>query len=79
MCEEERILFEALEKFQAIEIKDPKNRIEKLLGFKEILQKFFDNVMINVDDNKIKENRILLVNQIYKEFFKVGDIKEISF
>ena len=79
LCEEERILFEALEKFQAIEIKDPKNRIEKLLGFKEILQKFFDNVMINVDDNKIKENRILLVNQIYKEFFKVGDIKEISF
>ena len=79
ICNEERALFEALEKFKSSNIFSPKNRIEKLLELKEILQKFFDNVMINIDDEKIKENRILLVNAIYKEFFKVGDIKEISF
>lgn len=79
VCDEERVLFEVLEKFKSFDIQTPKNRIEKLLEFKEILQEFFDNVMINIDDSKIKENRILLVNSIYKEFFKVGDIKEISF
>lgn len=77
--DEERALFEALEKFKLFDIKAPKERIEKLLSFKEVLQEFFDNVMINVNDEKIRENRILLINTIYEEFFKVGDIKEISF
>ncbi len=77
--DEERVLFSILEEFKALDIATPKDRIEKLLVFKNPLQNFFDNVMINVEDNKIRENRILLVYSIYKEFFKVGDIKEISF
>ena len=78
-CDDERNLFYALEEFRLLDISTPKDRIEGLLGLKDVLQKFFDNVMINADNEKIRKNRILLVNSIYEEFFKVGDIKEISF
>lgn len=77
--DEERVLFSILEEFKALDIATPKDRIEKLLVFKNPLQNFFDNVMINADNEKIRKNRILLVNSIYEEFLKVGDIKEISF
>ena len=78
-CDDERNLFYALEEFRLLDISAPKDRIEGLLGLKDVLQKFFDNVMINADNEKIRKNRILLVNSIYEEFLKVGDIKEISF
>ena len=78
-CDDERNLFYALEEFRLLDISTPKDRIEGLLGLKDVLQKFFDNVMINADNEKIRKNRILLVNSIYEEFLKVGDIKEISF
>ncbi|CAD7287674.1 Glycine--tRNA ligase beta subunit [Campylobacter majalis] len=54
-------------------------KLNGLFGLKADIDSFFDNVMINVDDKKIKENRIALIGQIYKEFLKVADIKEISF
>lgn len=53
-------------------------RLGALFGLKNAIDSFFDNVMINVDDPKIRANRIAIVGQIYKEFLKIADIKEIS-
>ncbi len=76
---QEIALFKALQDFRKLHIDSPKERIEKLLGLKEVLQHFFDNVMVLVDDKRIKDNRILLIKGVYEEFLKVGDIREISF
>lgn len=77
--DEEKNLFKGLQDFRKLDLKTPMERIENLLGFKDLLQKFFDNVMINVEEGNLRENRTLLVKLIYEEFFKVGDIREISF
>ena len=55
-----------------------KERLENLFALKKAIDSFFDKVMINVDDEKIRKNRIALIGQIYKEFLKIADIKEIS-
>ena len=72
-------LFNKLRDFQELNINDPFLRIEKLLDFKNVLVDFFENVLINSPDSNIRENRKSLVKNIYDEFLKVGDIKEISY
>ncbi|QCD52768.1 glycine--tRNA ligase subunit beta [Campylobacter sp. RM16192] len=57
---------------------DFKERLDDLFALKSVIDSFFDKVMINVDDAKIRSNRIALIGQIYKEFLKIADIKEIS-
>lgn len=72
-------LFNKLRSFQKLNINDPFLRIEKLLDFKNVLVDFFENVLINSPDSNIRENRKSLIKNIYDEFLKVGDIKEISY
>ena len=57
------------------------NEFEKLnvlFGLKVEIDRFFDSVMINVDDDKIRHNRQAIIGEIYAEFLKIADIKEIS-
>lgn len=75
----EKELYKKIIAFQKVDFTTHNDRIKALLDFKDILAKFFDEVLINVDDKFLKENRILLIKAVYEEFFKVGDIKEISF
>ena len=84
---DEKLLTESAEKalhkkiiaFQKLNFATHSERITALLDFKDLLSIFFDEVLINVEDLRLKENRILLIKAVYEEFFKVGDIKEISF
>lgn len=75
----EKALYDKIIAFQKIDFATHSERITALLDFKDTLATFFDEVLINVEDLSIKENRILLIKAVYEEFFKVGDIKEISF
>lgn len=75
----EKELYAKILAFQKMDFASHSDRIKALLTFKDILSKFFDEVLINVENKALKENRILLVKAVYEEFFKVGDIKEISF
>ncbi len=75
----EKALYEKIIAFQKLHFATHSERITALLDFKDSLSIFFDEVLINVEDSHIKENRILLIKAVYEEFFKVGDIKEISF
>ena len=75
----EKELYKAICDFKKLSFATHSERIIALLDFKIVLEKFFDEVLINVEDSRLKENRILLIKAVYEEFFKVGDIKEISF
>lgn len=73
---EEKDLFSSFKKCKLDN--SPYELLKELFELKEPIDKFFDNVMINVDDEKIKKNRQALIFNIYKSFLTVADIKEIS-
>jgi len=52
--------------------------LDALLGLKPELDNFFENVMVNAEDEAIKNNRKSLVASIYKSILKIADIKEVS-
>ncbi len=52
--------------------------LDALLGLKPELDKFFDDVMVNAEDEKVKNNRKSLVASIYKSILNIADIKEVS-
>ena len=52
--------------------------LDALLGLKPELDKFFEDVMVNVEDAAVKANRKSLVASIYKSILKIADIKEVS-
>lgn len=58
--------------------KDLEKKLDFLISLKPLIDKFFDNVMVNVEDEKIKNNRKSLIASIYKEFLDIADIKEIT-
>lgn len=74
--EEENKLYEAF--LQTLNFNDVEEKLDNLFALKPLIDNFFDKVMINVDDEKIKNNRQALVYQIYSEFLKIADIKEVS-
>ena len=57
---------------------DYKSRLEALFGLKNLLDNYFDNVMVNVEDEAIKRNRQNTIGAIYKTFRDIADIKEIT-
>ena len=52
--------------------------LDALLGLKPELDSFFDSVMVNVEDEAVKNNRKSIVASIYKSILKIADIKEVS-
>ncbi|MBK1971439.1 glycine--tRNA ligase subunit beta [Campylobacter sp. TTU_617] len=74
--EEEMKLYEAF--LNTLNFNDIEEKLTSLFALKPFIDNFFDKVMINVDDEKIKNNRQALVYQIYNEFLKIADIKEVS-
>ncbi|MGB3961624.1 MAG: glycine--tRNA ligase subunit beta [Sulfurimonas sp.] len=52
--------------------------LDALLGLKPELDQFFRDVMVNAEDEGVKNNRKSLVASIYKSILKIADIKEVS-
>lgn len=52
--------------------------LDALLGLKPELDNFFNDVMVNAEDESVRENRKALVASIYKSILKIADIKEVS-
>jgi len=52
--------------------------LEALFGLKNSLDAFFDNVMVNAEDEAVRTNRKNLIAGIYLRFKSIADIKEIS-
>lgn len=73
----EKALFSA---FVALKLdkSEPKEYFSKLFGLKNSIDDFFENVMINDENEKIRQNRKALISAVYGAFLELGDIKEIS-
>ncbi|TKX31786.1 glycine--tRNA ligase subunit beta [Campylobacter estrildidarum] len=74
--ETEKKLYIAFQK--SLEAHTIKERLNNLFALKPEIDAFFEAVMINDKDEKLKNNRQALVYNIYQEFLKIADIKELS-
>jgi len=75
---EEKILFEEIEKLKNNNFENYSQQLEALFGIKTSLDNFFDNVIVNAENEKVKFNRQAILIQLYKQFLEISDIKEIS-
>ena len=62
--EEEKTLYNLANQLESIENTEFSNYIETLLNNASTINQFFDNVIINVDNKKLKENRIALLKKL---------------
>jgi glycyl-tRNA synthetase beta chain len=75
---EEKRLYEQFLEVKNGHFKTYEAKLDALFSLKSAIDDFFDNVMVNVEDEKIKRNRQNLIASIYQEFRAIADIKEIS-
>ncbi len=57
---------------------DYQNAFEQLKRLHEPLTKFFDNVMVNDENEKLRHNRLLILSTIRKLFSMVADLSNIE-
>ena len=58
--------------------KDYQAIVASLVGLKDSIDAFFDNVMVNAEDPKLREARLALINQVRSLFLSVADISYLS-
>lgn len=76
--ESETALFDAFVAVEARDWGDYEARLDALFGLKPELDTFFDNVMVNAEDENVRYNRKMLISAIYKALLQIADVKEIS-
>lgn len=76
--EHEKALYGIFNETNSKEYLNYEAKLDALFGLKDKIDSFFDNVMVNVENKKIKNNRKNLIATIYKAFKEIADIKEIS-
>jgi len=76
----EQKLFQATESIakQLSEQKDYKAIVRSLLELKEVIDTFFDKVMVNVDDIELRQARLKLINRVRSLFLSVADVSYLS-
>ena len=74
----ESALFDAYESVNARQYDNYTEKLDAFFSLKPQLDDFFDNVMVNADDEMLKINRKSLVASVYKSILSIADIKEIS-
>jgi glycyl-tRNA synthetase beta chain len=76
----EKKLFQATESIakQLSEQKDYKVIVQSLLELKEVIDTFFDTVMVNVDDIELRQARLKLLNRVRSLFLSVADVSYLS-
>ncbi len=58
--------------------KNYKEIMKSLLNLKETIDSFFDNVMVNTEDEKVKSSRLALIRRVRYLFLSVADISHLS-
>jgi glycyl-tRNA synthetase beta chain len=76
--QEEKNLYGAFIKVKNQKFDKYEEKLDALFSLKPYIDSFFDNVMVNVDEQNIKTNRQNLIASIYQEFKEIADIKEIT-
>lgn len=75
---QEQALYNALQSLQAQKFDSVKAHIAALFGLNDILQDFFNSVLVNDENLALRTNRQSLIWQVYEAFLYIGDIKEIT-
>ena len=76
--EYERALFTAFNDVDSKTYATYTEKLDALFSLKPQLDSFFDNVMVNAEDEAVRHNRKALIGSIYQSFLSIADIKEIS-
>jgi glycyl-tRNA synthetase beta chain len=76
--DKERNLYTKFTRINSAKYENYTQELDALFSLKTELDKFFDEVLVNAEDEKIKNNRRHLIGSIYKAFTKISDIKEIT-
>ena len=63
---------------QAIDAGDYTAALEKLATLREPVDRFFDEVMVMAEDERLRENRIALLNRLHRLFLEVADISRLQ-
>ncbi|EIF50788.1 MULTISPECIES: glycine--tRNA ligase subunit beta [Sulfurovum] len=71
-------LYNAYEKVINSTYSNYKEELEALFGLKRELDAYFDDVLVNTEDEALQQNRLHTIGSIYKTFRNIADIKEIS-
>ncbi|PHS38567.1 MAG: glycine--tRNA ligase subunit beta [Sulfurovum sp.] len=71
-------LYNAYEKIINQDYADYKTKLEALFGLKRELDSYFDDVMVNTNNNVLRANRLNMIGSIYRTFKSIADIKEIT-
>ena len=76
----EKILYKATESLtkELSGSKNYKEIMKSLLNLKDSIDSFFDNVMVNAEDYKIKSSRLALIRRVRHLFLSVADISHLS-
>ena len=75
---QESKLYSEFKKIASREYSSYLEKLQALFSLKPLLDDYFDNVLVNADDEKIKQNRQHTIGQIYKAFRDIADIKEVT-
>ena len=76
----EKALYKATESLskQLSGNKDYKEVMKSLIDLKDSIDAFFNNVMVNADDEKVKRTRLALIRRVRLLFLSVADISYLS-
>ena len=78
--ESEKKLYKATELItkQLTEKQDYKAIMRSLLDLKDVIDTFFETVMVNADDLELREARLMLISRVRALFLSVADISYLS-
>jgi len=57
---------------------DYQSALSQLAALRQPVDSFFDNVMVMVDDKKLRDNRIALLNNLHQQFLQIADISKLQ-
>ena len=72
--DEEKAIFELGNELEFLENEEFANYIQVLLNNANVINNYFDNVIINVEDKKIKNNRIATLKKLENSIDKMINI-----
>jgi len=78
----EKKAFEQLQKMhielnEALADKNYPSALQLLICFGAVIDAFFDSILVNADDDKLRQNRHALLNEIKTEFLRMADLSRI--
>jgi len=74
----EKRLYQKYVQIKAQKVHNYHERLDTLFALKPEIDDFFESVMVNVEDERIKQNRKNLITALYLLFREIADIKEIT-